>query len=345
MLIFSTQIEKTVARKTMEPQNAKEEIENLIKCRKSDILHKNIMTYLCIYQTEDRAHILYDCAETDLEKLLHDKKYRSCIRSSASIIPLLSNASALAKALEFLHSGQWNKKDGNWIGCHMDLKPSNILILKTETNTTWKISDLGISRFQHDPHDSRQLHLATKETTKTYARRSNGKYQAPEVHLKNRIGRKSDIWSMGCILIVITVRVVQSLDGLAGFTDALSDEYDDDYFHCGGRLKPKVDTWLSELALLSGPYVTELTNTLKASAQDVATVLKRLETIIREMLEIDGSLRCNADRACAELEKLSRRLAAISKTYPDMKRDIEAALDLQDPISGTADKQSDEINL
>lgn len=181
-------MKKTVARKIMKSQAAKKKIENLIKCRESDILHKNIMTYLCIYKTEDRTHILYDCAETDLEKLLHEEKYQSYIRSSASIIPLLSNASALAKALQFLHSGQWNKKDGSWIGCHMDLKPSNILIVKTGTSTIWKISDLGISRFQEQPH------LAAKGTTKTYARRSNGKYQAPEVHSSNKIGRKSDVW-------------------------------------------------------------------------------------------------------------------------------------------------------
>ena len=327
-------MEKTVARKTMEPQAAKEEIENLIKCRESDIVHKNIMTYLCIYKTEDRAHILYDCAETDLEKLLHEEEYQSSIRSSALIIPLLSNASALAKALQFLHSGQWNKKDGHWIGCHMDLKPSNILIVKTETNTTWKISDLGISRFQGQPH------LAAKGTTKTYARRSNGKYQAPEVHSRNKIGRKSDVWSMGCILIVIMIRAVQSLDGLAKFTEALSDRYDNDFFHCDGRLKPEVDSWLSKLALKDGPYVIELTNTLKAPAEDVARMLKSLETIIRAMLKVEDDRRCDAEQVCAELEKLSRELAAKSKTYPAIKRDIEAALDLQDPDYSTNDKQA-----
>ena len=329
----------------MKPRDAKHEIENLMKCRESDILHKNIMTYLCIYKTEDRAHILYDCAETDLEKLLHEEKYQSSIRSSASMIPLLSNASALANALQFLHSGQWNKKDGHWIGCHMDLKPSNILIFKTKTNTTWKISDLGISKFQHDPHDFRQRHLATKETTKTYARRSNGKYQAPEVHSKNKIGRKSDVWSMGCILILITIRAVQSLDGLTKFTDSLSDGYDDDYFHCGGGLKPRVDVWLSKLALKNGLYVIELTNTLEAPAEDVAKILESLETIIRAMLEVEVTRRCDADRACAELDKMSRSLAAISSTYPGMKRDIEAALDLQDPTCGPTDKQSSEINM
>ena len=332
-------MEKIVARKTMEPQAAKEEIENLIKCRKSDILHKNIMTYLCIYKSEDRAHILYDCAETDLEKLLYEEIYQSSIPSSASIIPLLSNASVLAKALQFLHSGQWNKKDGPWIGCHMDLKPSNILIFKTETNTTWKISDLAISRFQGQPH------LAAKGTTKTYARRSNGKYQAPEVHSRNKIGRKSDVWSMGCILIVITIRAVQSLDGLTEFTEALSDGYDNDFFHCGGRLKAEVDAWLSKLALKDRPYVMELTKTLEAPAEDVAEILKSLETIIRAMLKLEDDRRCDAEQVCAELENLSRELAAISNNYPGMKRDIEAALDLRDPNFGTTGTQANEANV
>ena len=317
----------------MEPHSAEIEIENLIQCRKSDIVHKNIMTYLCIYKAEDKTHILYDYAETDLDKLLHEEEYHNHIPSSASLIPLLGNASALAKTLQFLHSGQWNKMDGRWIGCHMDLKPANILIVKTKTATTWKISDLGISKFQPDPHHVRQPEVLAKKSTKTWPRRKNGKYQAPEVHEKNKIGRKSDIWSLGCILIIITVRAVQSRDGLVKFTEALLDGYNDDFFHCDGRLKPVVDTWLSELALTNSPYVRELTNTLQTPAEDVTTMMKKLERIIRDMLEVEVASRCDAEKACDELENLSRKLEVKSKAYPGMKCDIEAALDLRDPAS------------
>lgn len=75
VLTFSTQMKKTVTRKTMKPQAAKKKIENLIKCRESDILHKNIIIYLCIYKIEDRTYILYDYTEIDLKKLLYKEKY------------------------------------------------------------------------------------------------------------------------------------------------------------------------------------------------------------------------------------------------------------------------------
>lgn len=150
---------------------------------------------------------------------------------------------------------------------------------------------------------------------------------------------------MGCILIIITIRTVQSLNGLTKLTETLSDRYDDDFFHCGGRLKPEADVQLSKLALKDGPYVIELTKTLKAPAEDVAGVLKGLETIIRAMLKLEDDRRCDAEQVCAELENLSRELAAISNTDPGMRRDIEAALDLQDPSYSTNDKQASEVTM
>ena len=329
----------------MEPQSAKVEIDNLIICRKSDIVHKNIMTYLCIYETWDRTNILYDCAETDLDKMLHGEEYHHCIPSSASIIPLLSNASALANTLQFLHDGQWNKTDGGYIGCHMDLKPSNILIFKSKTDTTWKISDLGISKLQPDPSNGRQDRVLAEQSTKTYPRRRNGKYQAPEVHERNKIGRKGDIWSLGCILIIITVRAIRSRDGLKEFTEALSDGYDDDHFHHDGRLKSVVDTWLSGLALTNSPFVIELTNTLKIPAEDAMTMMEKLEWIIRKMLKVEVEGRWNARKVCHELELLSRTLEVKSKAYSGMKCDIEAALNLRDIPSETIDARMGGTNM
>lgn len=84
---------------------------------------------------------------------------------------------------------------------------------------------------------------------------------------------------------------------------------------------------------------------MKAPAEDVAGVLKGLETIIRAMLKLEDDRRCDAEQVCAELENLSRELAAISNTDPGMRRDIEAALDLQDPSYSTNDKQASEVTM
>lgn len=67
---------------------------------------------------------------------------------------------------------------------HTDLKPENIMI-RSYTNKTLKIIDLGSSVFFHD------------EPTYYIQTRS---YRAPEVILGVPYDGKIDIWSLGCII-------------------------------------------------------------------------------------------------------------------------------------------------
>lgn len=63
------------------------------------------------------------------------------------------------------------------------------------------------------------------------------------------------------------------------------------------------------------------------------------------MLKLEDDRRCDAEQVCAELENLSRELAAISKTDPGTRRDIEVALNLQDSSYSTNDKQAREVTI
>jgi serine/threonine protein kinase len=131
---------------------------------------------------------------------------------------LLRQCWSLASALEWLHNGITIEKTSNTVFCvHMDLKPANILIQPDIDSKVgkWMISDFGISVLKEKakpqgPEIGTVGDYATQLTMNTEPKRPEGTYQAPEVetawnqsfHLtpsQKGIGRKSDIWSYGCI--------------------------------------------------------------------------------------------------------------------------------------------------
>jgi serine/threonine protein kinase len=137
----------------------------------------------------------------------------------AKMVDLLKQCAGLAHGIEWLHGGITVQKTANQVFCaHMDLKPSNILIKKSNVSDVgqWMISDFGISAFTESSGGPRKKYGTIRDyyqdvTLNTHHRRSEGTYQAPEVCYPRDFphsekvgrragGRKSDIWSFGCIL-------------------------------------------------------------------------------------------------------------------------------------------------
>jgi serine/threonine protein kinase len=136
---------------------------------------------------------------------------------------LLNQCWSLAGAVKFLHNGIVDgktSKSGNPVCAHMDLKPDNILIQCAEDSIVgkWMISDFGISVVHYGlgnharPKLLSSLDRLSHKTMKTRPKRKIGTYQAPEIkHYEQHfgqpgqlsaeegIGRKSDIWSYGCM--------------------------------------------------------------------------------------------------------------------------------------------------
>lgn len=225
------------------------------------------------------------------EKYDFDKRFNE-VRNGDVTHHLLSQCWSLANALKWLHNGIQIEKTSSTVFCaHMDLKPANILIQPdpdSEPNSIvgkWMISDFGISVLKEEakPHDSEFVsigdyysHLAMRrhQTMNTLPTRREGTYQAPEVRLPGNaayrssssardvqgIGRKSDIWSYGCIFSEVLAFALDQ-DKLVKAFRSQRKGHGNDYFyeaeqtHLGPsentaeryHVRPSVLTWLDSI--------------------------------------------------------------------------------------------------
>ena len=120
----------------------------------------------------------------------------------------LNSLCGLVSALSSMHVLRTDTLD--MIGCHRDLKPSNVLV----DGTSLLITDFGLSRLV----PAQELSGATPPF-------NNDDYVAPECRDMSkegrrgeRAGRKSDIWSLGCLLLnILILRYKGKKEGLANF--------------------------------------------------------------------------------------------------------------------------------
>ncbi|PYH78081.1 kinase-like protein [Aspergillus uvarum CBS 121591] len=203
-------------------QDFETELANLQNLKSSLTNQAHILQHLTTISHGPQYYILFPYAELgDLDQFLLDGAGIYDFRRRFPLIaphstpdnykPLLYQCWALASALDWLHNGI--KIKTKHIKCaHMDLKPDKILIMKDSSSTVgkWVISDFGISVAEHDRH-SRAHALSIRDlyrevTIDRLAVPQLGTYQPPEgIHMKGDsvetegAGRRSDIWSFGCV--------------------------------------------------------------------------------------------------------------------------------------------------
>jgi serine/threonine protein kinase len=96
--------------------------------------HENVIELVDCFSTPDQAVCLvYECAYTDLEKILANKKI------SISLADIKRHMLSLLSAVSACHT--------QWI-LHRDLKPDNMLFLK---DGTMKLADFGLARMYGTP--------------------------------------------------------------------------------------------------------------------------------------------------------------------------------------------------
>lgn len=149
----------------------------------------------------------------------------------------------LSSAIEALHNYIWKDYSLELIGCHYDLRPKNILV----EGRKFLLSDFGLSRLKAQEEGSRSMFKAAV-----------GDFVAPECYAdeaafrKGSIGRASDVWSFGCILLLVATHAREGTPGVDEFANRRKVTITTDLgplshhqFHKSGRLNPAVSEQIS----------------------------------------------------------------------------------------------------
>ncbi|KAL8717253.1 MAG: hypothetical protein Q9225_005485 [Loekoesia sp. 1 TL-2023] len=222
--------------------------------------HPNIVELLGSYTHCGIHYLIFPVAEYDLSKLLGSPQTSSFKSQSDYLYALCGLASALDK----LHSFSSKVLDISLIGCHHDLRPQNILV----QDGRFLLADFGLTSLKE-----------VTEGSKTIWKTGDSRYLAPECEdvdngfQPGEVGRKSDIWSFGCVLLELLTYTMQGPDGVKAFEQSrkviLNSRWTVYSFHAGRKPNKGVETWLTALN------------------KNATTACKGLIGLAREMLQIE----------------------------------------------------------
>lgn len=237
--------------------------------------HANIVPILGSYVQNNVYNLIFPLAHTDLENVLTGKWSNHNLMRSEDFIDELR---ALTSALNALHFYRFKEMELDLVGCHHDLKPSNILVF----NGHFVLADFGLSRLA-PIHDGSLIKF--KDCI--------GDFFSPESlqDLSTQpIGRKSDIWSLGCVVIEVATFIVFGHSGVQDFRrkreTKVSPNYQNSRFHDNTRLKHEVTTWIKELSQKAEESTEDLIkltsgmfNVVSQKRPDIEEVLRNLNFI------------------------------------------------------------------
>ena len=213
--------------------------------------HENILITIASLELNDTYSLFFDLAKYSLWDFLNDRAIPPASLETKNTY--FGQIIGLAGALEHLHSQIRDKTNNNdqLICYHMDLKPENIHVFLGENSLTWKIHDFGISKFKRvknrggtDNEDNTlPFHLdrlfkprksSREDSSGTSNPRYGFTYAAPEAkESTHKVTRKSDVWSLGCIIILILTFMDSGQSGIEDFGNARLEGRDHDRFFDG----------------------------------------------------------------------------------------------------------------
>ncbi|XP_074293572.1 cysteine-rich receptor-like protein kinase 15 [Silene latifolia] len=158
--------------------------------------HKNLVKLIgfCISKTE-RVLIYEFLPNSSLDRILFDRPRRASLEWESRFRIIIG----VAKAVLYLH------EDSRLKIIHRDLKPSNILL---DHQMNPKVADLGLARLFNDD----QSQSDTNGIVGTPG------YMAPEYARQGKISAKSDVYSLGIVILEI----------ISGQRNGFSDQQQDD---------------------------------------------------------------------------------------------------------------------
>jgi serine/threonine protein kinase len=224
--------------------------------------HPNIVELLGAYTYRGKHNLIFPLAQGgSLADLMKGPKPLTFRRDEDITIALAGLCSAVCAVHERLS----DDRALLGIGCHHDLKPANILV----DNSRFLLADFGLSRLKDSSEDSQ-----------TSYKNVGGSYVAPECEninnvgdTKARIGRSSDIWSLGCIILETWFYMKEGPEGVARFSE-------DRKYRCGPVTFRRFHHGANE----ENPAVLERLTYLKHSDTQPDQLISRL---LFRMLQLD----------------------------------------------------------
>jgi serine/threonine protein kinase len=289
-----------VARKVFQSRgDFHREIRILNEIRSSLSQHDRVALHLSTVTVGDEFHILSPVADMDLEKFLNGGHLPP---DDFTMAELMQEAAKLAGALDILHDHLQGEHPRRF--CHRDLKPANILVFLDRDSPDfprvgkWKITDFGLSVINSQERPIPMEEFVTQTDNQQVW--VEGAYQAPEVFQRTASGRRSDIWSFGCILVRILAFKLDGIQGLRKLderrgkaADGVSN-YVDDYFNRG---EPRI----------LNPHIEDWINGLPNRYEEYSEGFKEgCRKILLKMLKIDKEERPTASEVAFELQGLQQ---------------------------------------
>lgn len=246
--------------------------------------HPNIINLITAFEKGRTCNFLFPLASGDLENLLGSSSGLTGFQTQDEIVASLWG---LSSALEKVHEFCVKELNIEQVGCHYDIKPRNILCLEGKL----VLSDFGLSRLR-----------PVEKGSRSYFKKGEGSYLAPECEPSDndyepgKIGRASDVWSLGCVLAEV-------LAYMSGGTNGNPDEVERFYevrkiklgnmichhFHGTDKINPKVAEFLDD-------HISKSPESLKSLAY-----------IIKDMLQFEADHRIPTPLITLRLFQLSQR--------------------------------------
>ena len=270
--------------------------------------HENIAYHLAGADVNGKLYVLFERAQCDLADFMVEDRPTN---ATTHISSYLWEMYWLTDALDFVHEGASRHRgtsEEQLALCHMDIKPNNILVYSTlnpdQPAGVWKLADFGISK-------ERTLRREKDGTTiRTKSMQYAGPFQPPEVcecepdGSRFKVGRKGDIWSLGCVLVQVLVyalggrKEVSKLNDLRATHEDGESEFRDDYFY---RFYPE-----SKSAFLGkvNPHVTNWLKTMHATAELPQGAKEKLKMLVESMLKIRAKNRWDASKVLDEIHTI-----------------------------------------
>ena len=219
----------------MSDYQREQHILSMLRC----LNHPNIVKLLTAYTINQTHNFLFPLADGDLKSLFRQKRRPLGMETDNNVFQAWYE---LASAIEAVHDYFSEKFSIRRIGCHYDLKPNNILYRSGKLI----LSDFGLSRLSEETDGSDSVY-----------RNGAADYWAPECLSLDEgfkrlpVGRSSDIWSFGCILLELLTYLQKGPSGVEHFSETrtidLVSFWTTKTFHGGDKPHEGVVHWLSLL--------------------------------------------------------------------------------------------------